>query len=125
MTTGIEAIGAISAQQTTTLADVTSQTVADQRHNDLLSEMSSHAFKNVTDVPGGAATQDQLKDQILQESRGNAYVAGSEQPDQADAKSDFFIDKMAGLYNEITVYQVAWNMAKRTGRDIETLLKAQ
>jgi hypothetical protein len=125
MTTGIEAVSALSAPQKTTLAEVTSQTVADQRHSDLLSEMSSHAIKNATDIPGGTATEDQLKDQILQESRGNPYVAGSEKPDNPAATSDYFIDKMSGLYNEISVYQVAWNMAKRTGRDIETLLKAQ
>jgi hypothetical protein len=125
MTTGIEAVGALGAPQKMSLADVTSQTVADQRHSDLLSDMSSHAIKSAMHAPGMTAQEDKLKDQIAQESRGNPYVSGSEYPENPNATSDFFTDKMAGLYNEITIYQVAWNMAKRTGRDIETLLKAQ
>ncbi|MGD1881449.1 MAG: hypothetical protein ACFB11_03875 [Paracoccaceae bacterium] len=125
MTGSIGAVSADLTPQQAAIDDVSSQTTSDLHRTNLLADMSETAFASVTAYPGKAEKDAQLKGEILREAGGNPYISGTQAPDKPEALSDHFITKMSSLYNEVTVYQVAWNMAKRTGRDIETLLKAQ
>ena len=117
--------GAVPPVGVADMKDVATGTASDYARGDLMSAASENAFATFTDYPGRAARESGLKDQILADSRGNPHLPADYAEKQPEALSDQFITKISGLYNEVTIYQVAWNMAKRSGRDIETLLKAQ
>ncbi len=118
-------VSAVSAPERTSLDDLTAQTAAEAGNANLLSQISDVALESVTKYPGHVEKEQALKAEILRETGDNAFLTEAAQPKEPTALSDDFITKISGLYNEVTVYQVAWNMAKRTGRDVETLLKAQ
>jgi len=117
--------GSAKLQSDVGLADVTQTTASNMQRQDILSEISQKAFSSFANTPGTAAKEADLKAEMLSESQGNKYLPEDLVPQKPEALSDQFITKMSSLYNEVTVYQVAWNMAKRTGRNIETLLRGQ
>ncbi len=119
------ATAAVKVQSEVSLANVTKDTSANIHRQDILSDISREAFAAFTNVPGATTQDAKLKAEILSDARGNPYLPADLVPQKPEALSDHFAKKMAGLYNEIAVYQVAWNMAKRTGRDVETLLRGQ
>ena len=125
MTVPVGSLSGAMAPQQTTLDQVSAQTTADLHRSDLLSGVSQSAFESISKYPGQVEKETRLKNEIAGQTGDNPFLSGANVPQKPEALSDQFITKMSGLYNEVTVYQVAWNMAKRTGRDIETLLRAQ
>jgi hypothetical protein len=77
------------------------------RQNSLLSNNSANSYVREQDVAG---TNIQGRD-------------GKQTVD--DRAMDHVTESLRGLYVEATNFAVAWSIAKRTGRDVETLLKAQ
>jgi hypothetical protein len=89
-----------------------------------LSFPSSHASQ--TGVPNGVLAGDSkntfLRDQGLD---GPNTQVRTEKEQVADHQMEQVMEKFRGLYVEMTNFSVAWSVAKRTGRDVETLLRAQ
>ncbi len=133
MSGGPCAIGGVEGVSCMPLADVTPQTNAELG----ASRDISHAFDSAmtkalsfpsspADKPNGLLAGDTNNSFLPEQGLGGPDTKANTEKDQlADRQMEQVMEKFRGLYVEMTNFTVAWSVAKRTGRDVETLLKAQ
>lgn len=64
--------------------------------------------------------------QVLNKSGENDYIGDEAGETQSPIEElGVVASEAAGLYSEMTAFHVAWGIAKKSGRDVETLLKGQ
>ncbi|WP_299554588.1 hypothetical protein [uncultured Tateyamaria sp.] len=130
MTTGessIEGVGGIK------LADISQSSHDDFVRQKEISQAFDGAIQKAVTFPSNVTNPAERPNTFLVNNGQNSFVAqrGSSETHLGDARSsaDVQIEQVMGrfrsLYVEMTNFSVAWSVAKRTGRDIETLLRAQ
>jgi len=122
---GISDVGHVS------LSDVTPISPADIAGQQLMSTALEGAIKKATTLPGHGSDPVSDPSSMVGTQDTNQFVReDAVQPDagldpEMERQIDQVADKFTDLYVEVTNFSVAWSVAKRTGRDIETLLRAQ
>lgn len=122
---GLDGVGGVSL----------SQTLAPDQTNLPARQEMSHIFEGAIHqavaFPASASDPTRRPNQFLERPDQNVLLR--EQPSTSQTgdagtsenKLNDVTDRFFGLYIEMTHFQVAWSVAKRSGRDIETLLRAQ
>ncbi len=111
------------------LADVTQMQPAELAAQQDLSRAVGSAIQKAVTLPGGETSSANRPNSMLERSTSNDFVR--EQPMEVNTdleisrEMDQMTDKFRELYTDMTNFSVTWSIAKRTGRDVETLLKGQ
>lgn len=128
---GIPGIGEIMPIRVEVM-DVASSSPADHRLADKLSRTMDAAMDKALRVPAGPTDPALRANSFLADNQPSKMVSGSAdldgkagERDAVDIAMDRITDRLRTVNMELTSFKVAWGLAKRAGRDIETLLKAQ
>ena len=112
--------------------DVAITSPADHRVADKLTRTMEASLEKALRVPSGPTDPALGANSFLASNQPNKMVSGSAdlggtsgERDGLDIAMDRITDRLRTVNMELTSFKVAWGLAKRAGRDIETLLKAQ
>jgi hypothetical protein len=93
--------------------------------NRVINSTADQALTVALAPPGSRETLPDTAENYLSSDIGQNYLGATETSETSGFEMNQ-INKMLGdLYTDVAVYKVAWSIAKRTGKDIETMLKGQ
>lgn len=113
------------------LADIVPVQPAELAAQKDLSRALEVAVSKAVSFPTGAANPAERPNAMMPEARPNSYVRDQSTASDKSNDPEFgqtmdkVTDRFRDLYVEVTNFSVVWSVAKRSGRDIETLLKGQ
>lgn len=91
----------------------------------VMSDTASHALTKALAPPGANEPPLGAAEGYLGGDLGKGYLPAPDASDPSGLDMEDVSKKLSELYLDVTVYKVAWEVAKRSGRDIESLLKGQ
>jgi transcription initiation factor TFIID subunit TAF12 len=118
------------------LSSISQQSNSDVSSQREMSRVFEGAIKTAVTYPFNESNPTSRQNSLLLHNGANTYLrdegmAGTDgqvrngKKSVDDASMKYVAETMRSLYVEATNFTVAWSIAKRTGRDVETLLKAQ
>ena len=111
------------------LADITPVQPAELAMQQDLSRAFDSAIQKAISFPVNETGSAHRPNPMLEKSKSNDFVREQPMTEDKDPEMtrqlDQVTDRFRDVYVEMTNFSVAWNVAKRSGRDVETLLKGQ
>ncbi|MEL6639699.1 MAG: hypothetical protein AAFN63_03725 [Pseudomonadota bacterium] len=97
----------------------------EEQLSQVMSDTASHALTKALAPPGASETPLGNAEGYLGGDLSESYLPAPDASNPSGLNMEDVSEKLSELYLDVTVYKVAWEVAKRSGRDIEALLKGQ
>ncbi|NJM81726.1 MAG: hypothetical protein HC844_03845 [Tabrizicola sp.] len=118
------------------LASVSRSSNAEMGAQQDLSRAFEGAIQKAVSFPVSESNPASRPNSLLVDSGANGYLrepvlgapngqANTAKDGAVDRQMEQVVDRFRGLYVEMTNFSVAWSVAKRSGKDVETLLRGQ
>jgi len=127
MSNGPTPIGSVALLDTVQLSDVSAGQASDFDVRRSVSDAMDMAVKSAMRMPSADIDPKLPPNAVMSDPSTNSMVRdrSGQMADGYETQMDAITDRFVTLYQDMTIFKVTWQIAKRTGRDIETLLKAQ
>lgn len=91
----------------------------------VVNDAADHALTTVLSRPHDVGRTPGTAEGYLNADLGEGYLSQVDTSEPTGSGVVDMYEMLAELYTDVAAYKVAWNIAKRSGKDVETLLKGQ
>lgn len=120
-------VGSVASLDTVQLSEVSAGQASDFDVRRSVSDAMDVAVRSAMRMPSADVDPKIPPNAVMADPGNNSMIRDrtDQMADGYETQMDAITDRFVTLYQDMTTFKVTWQIAKRTGRDIETLLKAQ
>lgn len=126
MTAQINSIAAVEPLDHVDMSDQNAAYASQLNASQVLADSMTTALDSALHMPAVGEIVETSEQHVLNKSGENDFM-GDEVGEERSPVDEIthVAEKVAGIYADMTAFHVAWGIAKKSGRDVETLLKGQ